>query len=156
MRPTIFKHRCRYGGATSAVVLRRGCDQSKHTFKFHSAEHTRIYGSGLSKTVVAVPVEVAPRARRRRVKGQSTFDRIRQPQIRYLTQISIYFIRSCWREAAQILLYRNSSTSKFYYPIFTRYIDELNLLSAIRALSYFRSSQSLAAKFRTEKDSRRS
>ena len=31
-----------------------------------------------------MPVEVAPRARRRRVKGQSTFDRIRQPQTKIL------------------------------------------------------------------------
>ena len=91
MRPTIFKHRRRYGGATSAVVLRRGCNQSKHTFKFYSAEHTRIYGSGLSKTVVAVPVEVAPRARRRRVKGQSTFDRIRQPQTNFIYDIQIFY-----------------------------------------------------------------
>ena len=69
------------------------------------------------KSVVAVPVEVAPRAQRCRVKGQITFDRISQPQANYLTRFSIYFIRSCWREAAQILLYRNSSASKFYYPI---------------------------------------
>ena len=56
---------------------------------------------------------------------------------------------------------------KFYYTatlqqanfitrLFTRYIDELNSLSAIRALSYFRSSQSQTAKFRIEKDPRRS
>ena len=69
------------------------------------------------KSVVAVPVEVAPRAQRCRVKGQSAFDRIRQPQSKYHTQFSIYLIRNCWREAAQILLYRNSSASKFYYPI---------------------------------------
>ena len=29
--------------------LHRGCDQSKNTFNYHSAEHTMIYGSGLSK-----------------------------------------------------------------------------------------------------------
>jgi hypothetical protein len=27
------------GGATPGVELRRGCDQSKHTFNYHSAEH---------------------------------------------------------------------------------------------------------------------
>ena len=32
------------------------------------------------KSVVAVPMEVAPRARSCRVKGQSTFNRMRQPQ----------------------------------------------------------------------------
>ena len=41
-------------------------------------------------------MEVAPRARRCRVRGQSTFDRIRQPQTDGLTRLSIYFIRSCW------------------------------------------------------------
>ena len=37
------KHRRRYGGATPGVGLRRGCDQSKHTFNYYSAEH--IWGS---------------------------------------------------------------------------------------------------------------
>jgi len=41
--------------------------------------------------VVAVPVEVAPRARRRRVKGQSTFDRIRQPQTNFIYDIQIFY-----------------------------------------------------------------
>jgi len=50
MRPTLFKHRRRYGGATPAVGLRRGCDQSKHTFNYHSAEHTRNYGSGFHES----------------------------------------------------------------------------------------------------------
>ena len=36
---------------------------------------------------------------------------------KYLTRFSIYSIQNCWSEAAQILLYRNSSASKFYYPI---------------------------------------
>ena len=44
----------------------------------------------------------------------------------------------------------------FITRLFTRYIDELNLLSAIRALSCLRSSQSLETKFRIEKDPRRS
>ena len=46
--------------------------------------------------------------------------------------------------------------ANFITRLFTRYIDELNLLSAIRALSYFISSQSQTAKFRIEKDPRRS
>ena len=50
MRPTLFKHRRRYGGATPAVGLRRGCDQSKHTFNYHSAELMRNYGSGFHES----------------------------------------------------------------------------------------------------------
>ena len=120
------------------------------------------------KSVVAVPMEAAPRARSCRVRGQSTFDRIRQPQTNF-----IYFI---WRKLLErnsffqsyqcivlsnyllvpLISNRNSSTSNF---LFTDYlcIDGLNLLSAIRAHNQLRSSQrSQAAKFRIEKDPRRS
>ena len=54
----------------------------------------------------------------------------------------IYLIRSCWREAAQIFYTATLQQANFITRLFTRYIDELNSLSAIRALSYFRSSQS--------------
>ena len=54
-------------------------------------------------------------------------------------------------------IFRSQLFSKqILLPLFTRCIDELNLLSASRALSYLRSSQFQAAKFRIEKDSRRS
>jgi hypothetical protein len=33
-----------------------GCDQSKHTFNYYSAEHMRIYGSGFIENGSAVPV----------------------------------------------------------------------------------------------------
>ena len=69
------------GGATPAVGLRRGCDQSKHTFNYHSANtYEDLWLRVSRKSVVAVPMEVAPRARSCRVKGQRTFNRMRQPQ----------------------------------------------------------------------------
>ena len=40
------------------------------------------------KSVVAVPMEAAPRARSRRVKGQSTFERMRQPQANFYTIVN--------------------------------------------------------------------
>ena len=95
------KHRHRYGGATPGVGLRRGCDQSKHTFNYHSANtYEDLWLRVSRKSVVAVPMEVAPRARSCRVKGQRTFNRMRQPHYNF-TRLFIYFIRSCWREANQ-------------------------------------------------------
>ena len=89
--------------------------------------------------------------------------RVRAPLTGYasLNQIILqffqfYLIQRCWREAAQILYTATLQQANFITRLFTRYIDELNLLSAIRALSYFRSSQSQTAKFRIEKDPRRS
>ncbi len=55
-------------------------------------------------------MEAAPRARSRRVKGQSTFNRMRQPQNNF-TRFLIYFIRSCWREANQFF---NSVSASFF------------------------------------------
>lgn len=170
MRPTLFKHRRRYGGATPAVGLRRGCDQSKHTFIYHSAEHMRNYGSGFHESrwlqclwrqhpapeVAALGVSVP-------LTGCASLKQI----------LSILSEESCWRENSFIpissvhrsfelplvplISNRNSSTSIFYLPIiYAQCIDELKLLS-LRALNQSRSSpRSQAAKFRIEKDPRRS
>lgn len=170
MRPTLFKHRRRYGGATPAVGLRRGCDQSKHTFNYHSAEHMRNYGSGFHESrwlqclwrqhpapeVAALGVSIP-------LTGCASLKQI----------LSILSGESCWREnplfqsrqcivlsnypLVPLISNRNSSTSNFLLAIFyTQCIDELKL-SALRALSQSRSSpRSQAAKFRIEKDPRRS
>ena len=170
MRPTLFKHRRRYGGATPAVGLRRRCNQSKHTFNYHSAEHMRNYGSGFHESrwlqclwrqhpapeVAALEVSVP-------LTGCASLKQI----------LSILSGESCWREnhlfqsrqcivlsnylLMPLISNRNSSTSNFLLAIFyAQYIDELKL-SELRALSQLRSSpRSQAAKFRIEKDPRRS
>ena len=91
MRPITFKHRRRYGGATPAMGLHRGMRSVETHAQFlfgwtHEDLWLRVY----RKSVVAVPVEVAPHAQRCRVKGQSTFDRIRQPQTKYPTQFYLF------------------------------------------------------------------
>ena len=73
-----------------------------------------------------------------------------------LTRFSIYLIQSCWREAAQILLYRNSSASKFYYPIIYALHRWTQIIIRNQSSHLFWSSQSQTAKFRIEKDPRRS
>ena len=103
-----------------------------------------------------MPVEVAPRARRRRVRGQSTFDRIRQPQTNILHDVQSILYEVVGGKLRRFYYTATLQQANFITRLFTRYIDELNLLSAIRALSCLRSSQSLATKFRIEKDPRRS
>ena len=135
MRPTLFKHRRRYGGATPAVELRRGCDQSKHTFIYHSAEHMRNYGSGFHESrwlqclwrqhpapeVAALGVSVP-------LTGCASLKQI----------LSILSGESCWRENSFIpissvhrsfelplvplISNRNSSTSNFLFTDYLRAI----------------------------------
>ena len=72
--------------------LRRGCDQSKHTFNYHSANtYEDLWLRVSRKSVVAVPMEVAPRARSCRVKGQRTFNRMRQPQNTSLHDFYLFY-----------------------------------------------------------------
>jgi hypothetical protein len=121
------------------------------------------------KSVVAVPMEAAPRARSCRVRGLSTLTGC--ASLKHI--LSILSGESCWRENSFIQISSvhrsfevplvplisnlNSSTSNFYLPIiYAQCIDELKLLS-LRALNQSRSSpRSQAAKFRIEKDPRRS
>ena len=119
------------------------------------------------KSVVAVPMEVAPRARSCRVKGQRNFNRMRQPQ-NIFTRLLIYFIRSCWREANQFSISSvhrsfklplvplfpilNSSASKALFMLLTSMNS--HYFPAIKALS--KEAHNLFAKFRIEKDPRRS
>jgi len=170
MRPTLFKHRRRYGGATPAVELRRGCDQSKHTFNYHSAEHMRNYGSGFPESRwLQCLWRQHPAPEVAALGGLSTFDRMRQPQTNF-----IYFIlkkavgekthlfqsRQCivlsnylWCRWFQIATLQQAI---FYLPIiYAQCIDELKLLSSLRALNQSRSSpRSQAANFRIENDPR--
>ena len=171
MRPTLFKHRRRYGGATPAVGLCRGCDQSKHTFNYHSAEDMRNYGSGFPESrwlqclwrqhpapeVAALGVSIP-------LTGCASLKHI----------LSILSEESCWREthlfqSRQCIVLSNYLWCRwfqiatlqqaiFYLPIiYAQCIDELKLLSSLRALNQLRSSpRSQAAKFRIENDPRRS
>ena len=119
------------------------------------------------KSVVAVPMEVAPRARSCRVKGQRNFNRMRQPQNTSLhdflsilseavgeKQINFQY-RQCivlsnylWCRCSQ---FSTLQQAKF---IHAPYIDELSFFAPIRALS--KEAHNLIAKFRIEKDPRRS
>ena len=94
------------------------------------------------KSVVAVPVEVAPRAQRCRVKGQNTFDRIRQPQTKYPAQFYLFNTKLLEGSCANFIIPQLFS-KQISLPDYLRVTSmNSNLLSAIRALSYFRSSQS--------------
>ncbi len=77
------------------------------------------------KSVVAVPMEVAPLARSCRVKGQSTLNRMRQPQYNF-TRFLIYFIRSCWREAYHFF---NSVSASFFRTTFGAAVPNSQLFS---------------------------
>ena len=91
MRPTIFKHRRRYGGGNTSSRVASGMQSVEtHVQLSFGWTHEDLWLRVYRKSVVAVPVEVAPRAQRCRVKGQSTFDRIRQPQTKYLTQFYLF------------------------------------------------------------------
>ena len=70
-------------------------------------------------------MEVAPRARSCRVKGQSTFNRMRQPQYNF-TRFLIYFIRSCWREANHFF---NSVSASFLRTTFGATVPNSQLFS---------------------------
>ena len=163
------KHRHRYGGATPGMGLRRGCDQSKHTFNYHSANtYEDLWLRVSRKSVVAVPMEVAPRARSCRVKGQRTLNRMRQPQNTslhdFLSILSeavgekqiIFSISSVHRsfELHLVPLFPilNSSASKALFMLLTSMNS--HYFPAIRALS--KEAHNLFAKFRIEKDPRRS
>ena len=157
------------GGNTSSGVASGMQSVETHVQLSFGWTHEELWLRVSRKSVVAVPMEAAPRARSSRVRGHSTFNRMRQPQTNF-----IYFI---WRkllerksfipissvhrsfelpfDAADFksqLFNKQFSISDFY----AQYIDELKL-SALRALSQLRSSpRSQAAKFRIEKDPRRS
>ena len=84
------------GGNTSGGVASGMRSVETHVQLSFGWTHEDLWLRVYRKSVVAVPMEVAPRARRCRVRGQSTFDRIRQPQTDGLTRLLIYFIRCCW------------------------------------------------------------
>ena len=160
MRPISFKHRRRYGGATPAMGLHRRMRSVETLVQLsfgwtHEDLWLRVY----RKSVVAVPVEVAPRAQRCRVRGQSAFDRIRQPQSNYLSRLSIYILYEVVGGDLRKFYYTATlQQANFITRLFTRYIDELNSLSAIRAFIYLEA-QNISrqtAKFRIKKDPRRS
>ena len=56
-----------------------------HHFMLHEDLWLRV----LRKSVVAVPMEVAARARSRRVGGQCAFDRMRQPQSIFIMKTKV-------------------------------------------------------------------
>ena len=106
--------------------------------------------------MVAVPVEVAPRARRRRVKGQNTFDRIRQPQTKYPTQFYLF----------NTTLLEGSCANFIILQLFSKQIllPDYLLVASMNSIYYQQSELSVileahnlkTAKFRIEKDPRRS
>ena len=153
MRPTLFKHRRRYGGATPAVGLRRGCNQPKHTFNYHSAEHMRKYGSGFHESrwlqclwrqhpapevaVLGVSIPLTGCASLKQIlpilSGESCWRENHLSQSRQCIVLSNYLLMP-------LISNRNSSTSNFLLAIFyAQYIDELKL-SELRAISQLRSS----------------
>ena len=121
-----------WGGNTSSGVASGMRSVETHVHLSFGWTHEELWLRVSRKSVVAVPMEPAPRARSRRVRGLSTFDRMRQPQTNF-----IYFIRRKLLERnsfipissvhrsfelplVPLISNRNSSTSNFLFTDYLR------------------------------------